>query len=650
MCGIIGFWNVAANISEARVSSILDGMRHRGPDGKGTLSYPGGAAGMVRLALVDLSDRGQQPLWSADGRVAILFNGEIYNFRSERSRLEAAGYRFQTTTDTEVILNLYLEHGLKFLERLRGMFAIALFDWRKTGDDGMPEVILARDRLGVKHLYLAHPGGDPTRVIFASEVQAILASGFVDPTIDRQSLAGYLAYGFVPQPGTLISGVRMLEPGTLEHYAPGKPVVRQRWWRMPAYEPRAESLDEAARRLRTILEESVALHAKADAPIGAFLSGGVDSTGVVALMRPHISDLRTYTLRFPDLDADDEVREAAETAKLFDCQHTVADVTSREIAELLPRYAGEMDQPSSDGLNIWLISRAAARDVKGVLSGLGGDEWFAGYPVTRRMVRYSSPLHAAAGSAAYWLSPLMPGGSLRRRVETFAARRDPITTWLQAHSVFPAQAASRMAGLEEPISQRRQLIEILGQDELDWQKETPLGLSCLLDTRIYMRHQLLRDADAASMAHSLELRVPFVSARLAEYSRTCADEYKLRPDGGNGNRYEASGSKRVLIHALGDLLPRSIANRPKKGFTLPFRRWLEGSLKPLVEDTCGDATVRRRGLLDPKAVAQARSTASRLAPYPNLWSLMILELWCRAVLDTPRPSNLLAAASAGQSE
>jgi asparagine synthase (glutamine-hydrolysing) len=644
MCGIVGLWNIPTERPLRNVVAMLEAMKHRGPDGRGTLEYAGGAAGMVRLALVDLSERGQQPIWSADGRVAILFNGEIYNFRDQRDRLEKRGYRFRTTTDTEVILNLYLEHGLDFHEHMRGMYALAIFDWRQSAPGGLPVMVLARDPLGIKPLYIAHRNGDPQQLIFSSEIRAILASGLVPAEICPEALAGYLARGFVVQCETLISGVRMLEPGTLERYVPGEPMVRKRFWRMPPAVARRESLDEAADRLRAVLNESVALHAMADAPIGAFLSGGVDSTGIVALMRRHMSDLRTYTVKFPDLPGTDEVSEAAAAAKAYDCNHTVVEVTSREVRDALPRFAGDLDQPSGDGLNTWLISRAAARDVKGVLSGVGGDEWFAGYPVTRRMSRYdtgvSGRAHSLAGEMAHLLAAWVPEGRLRSRFEHLATRRSALATWLQTHTVFPYELAGRMAGLgPHRAPQEAKFEALLSQDSDDWTKESMVGLSCLLDARVYMTHQLLRDSDATSMAHSLELRVPFVDMELAAFSRSCADELKLRPDGGSSDRYRDSGSKRVLIHALRDVLPPSIRDRQKKGFALPHMHWLRGEVAPLVEETCGSEAVVRRGLIDPRIVANLRKDAQAGVPgalYPGLWTLLILELWCRAVLDKYR--------------
>ncbi len=649
MCGIAGLWNTQLPEPATTVGAMLEAMRHRGPDGCGTLEFSGGAAGMVRLALVDLSERGQQPMWSDDRRVAIVFNGEIYNFREERRRLEDAGHRFHSTTDSEVILQLYLERGLDFHERLRGMYALAIFDWRKAAPGGLPQLVLARDPLGIKPLYLAHAKADRQSVVFASEMRGILASGLVRPEICRQSLAGYLGRGFLLQPATMISGVRMLDPGTLECYSPGEAMRSIRFWTMPSAAPRTETLDEAAARLRATLDESVALHAMADAPIGAFLSGGIDSTAIVALMRRRIADLRTYTLRFPDVQGDDEVSEAEAAARKYGCHHTTVDVTAAEVRELLPRFAGELDQPSADGLNTWMISRAAAHDVKGVLSGLGGDEWFSGYPVTRRMAHlsttFSGRVQTVAGQVASQFAGFVPGGRLRQRVENLAARRSAIALWSQGHTVFRPDVARRMAGIDRRDDEMA-MAAVLEQDG-DWAHETMVGLACRLDTRVYMANQLLRDSDATSMAHSLELRVPFVDLEIVKFSRTCADEHKLRSDGGDAGHYEGSGAKRVLIHALRDVLPPDIAMRQKKGFALPFERWMRGELADLVRDTCSREAIARRGLLNPDAVHAARAIDGRGGmAYPGTWTLMILELWCRAALDGRqgvRPANWAAA-------
>jgi asparagine synthase (glutamine-hydrolysing) len=652
MCGIAGVWNLRdGHDAEGAVGAMLDAMRHRGPDGRGMLAFDGGAAGMVRLALVDLSDRGQQPLWSADRRVAIIFNGEIYNFRAERKRLEHGGVQFRTTTDTEVILNLYLERGLESVERLRGMFALAIFDWRECSPGAAPVMVLARGPLGIKPLYVAAPTDNSNAVMFASEVRGLLASGLVARRVDPRALADYLANGFVVQPRTIISGVRILDCGTLERYVPGRPVERRQFWRIPRYEPRQETLEQAAERLRGVLEESVELHAFADAPVGAFLSGGVDSTGIVGLMRKHVPDLRTYTLKFPDVPQADESEFAIATAKAFSCRNTVVEVRGKEMTDLLPEHVRAMDQPSTDGLNTWLISRAAARDVKAVLSGLGGDEWFAGYPVARRMAYYAThPLgrvKAMAGKAASLLDHWLPEGSIRQRAHNLAARRSPLSAWLHSHSVFRRDQSRRMAGLSiEAAGDVGQLESYLAAISDDVRHESPVGLACLLDAGVYMGNQLLRDSDAMSMAHSLELRTPLVDVEIVRFSRTCRDEYKLRTDGGGDGRYEQSGAKRVLIQSIRDLLPDDIDRRPKRGFALPLMQWLNGDLRSTLMETCAPETIAGRGLIDPDVVAPLTKSRESIARnlYPRLWSLMVFELWCRAILDGP------AATAAHQSD
>jgi asparagine synthase (glutamine-hydrolysing) len=646
MCGIAGIWNGGHGELGAAVAAMLSAMAHRGPDGRGTLTRTGVSAGMVRLALLDLSDRGQQPMWSVDGRVVILFNGEMYNFREERHRLEQGGYRFTSHTDTEVVLALYLERGEEFVRALRGMFALALLDWRRSHIDEPPKLLLARDALGIKPLYVASVAGG-RGIVFASELRGLLASGLVPREVDRRGLVDYLSHGFVLQPRTMISGVRMVEPGTLERFVPGKGSANVRYWGLPPYEPRGESLGVAAERLQSIVRESVRLHAFADAPVGAFLSGGIDSSAIVALMREHVPRLHTYTIRFPETEGWDEADRAVKTAAVLDCMNTVVDVTGSDVVSVLPAFAATLDQPSTDGLNTWLVSRAAARDVKGVLSGLGGDEWFAGYPVTRRMARYASSMsgraQAMAGHLAKAMTSALPEGRIREHADNLAARRSALDTWIHGHTVFRRRQAAQMAQLpDEEETAVRELERVLDVTSPSWRSETVVGLSCLLDHRVYMGSQLLRDSDTTSMAHSLELRVPLVDVEIAAFSRSCADVHKLAPDGGRSDSYDKSGSKRVLIEALRGVLPDGLERAPKRGFALPFDGWLRGELAGMVEDCCNPTRIAERGLLDPDAagaVFEAWRSGNDAAPYPKIWSLVILELWSRALLDQPAPAT-----------
>jgi asparagine synthase (glutamine-hydrolysing) len=607
------------------------------------VTFEGGAAGAVRLALIDLSKRGDQPIWSSDRRVAILYNGEVYNHVEERSRLTAKGYAFRSSTDTEVILALYLEHGLEFAQRLRGMFAVAIMDWREGPPGGRPTLVLARDPFGIKPLYAAQPRGSGGPFLFASELRSLLASGLVPKVVNREALIDYLALGFVLQPRAIFAGVHMLEPGSLLRITPSGAMERRTFWRLPDAEPVSESLEEAARRLRAVLDESVTLHAMADAPVGAFLSGGVDSTGVVGLMIKRNPKLRTYTLRLKDSPQSDESTQADVFARSLGCESTLVDITGREMVELLPRFANDIDQPSTDGLNTWLVSQAAARDVKGVLSGLGGDELFSGYAATRNMAKYTSGrgrIYAWAGRLARTMRELAPGTYLDRRLEGLSSKSEPLTTWIDCRSIFGFTLASQLVNGGSVSDGRIEEIERgLSARNARWRRESHVGLSCLLDVDVYMRSQLLRDSDAASMASSLELRVPLVDLRVAEFTRSCADQFKLYPGGGGSSEYGQSGAKRVLIEALRDILPPDIANRPKRGFSLPQQHWMETDLKPLVEDTCSRRAIASRGLLDPDlAVMLAKdNSVRRWAAGPLAWSFVILELWCRAVMDHSKP-------------
>jgi len=642
MCGIAGIVGAARDCSQ-NLADMLQAQAHRGPDGSGFVAYESGAAGAVRLALVDLSERGQMPMWSPDGRVAIVFNGEMYNYVAERERLASRAYPFRSTTDTEVILALYLEHGLSFIDHIRGMFALAILDWRQCTSGGRPTVVLARDHFGIKPLYVAWPQGPSGPLVFASEIRSLLASGLIPREIDTEALQDYLAIGFVLQPRTIIAGVEMLQPGSLIRITPAGLIERRTFWRIPPAQAVSESFEESAERLRAVLDESVALHALADAPVGAFLSGGIDSSGVVGLMIRENPRLRTYSLRTIDALESDEAHQAESFARSMGCEHTTVEVSGQEVLELLPRFAAEIDQPSTDGLNTWLISRWAARDVKGVLSGLGGDEWFSGYPSNLKMLKLASGSgrpRAWMGRLAGAVRALVLETDLGRRLERVASLGCSLNTWVYYRRIFGYGWAARLvkdAGLHrngyQEIGQR------LSSLNPEWCSESILGLACLLDVDVYMRNQLLRDSDATSMASSLELRVPLVDLRVAEFSRSCADDFKMGSRGSKRTEYVNTGAKRVLIEALKDVLPANVAQRPKRGFSLPYIQWMETSLQPLMREICSRRVLAKRGLLDPDLavkLALGKST-HRMPSSLQIWSLMILELWCRAVIDRPAP-------------
>ncbi len=632
MCGIAGIWNAprADADSLARVAVMLSAMRHRGPDGAGSLEFPGGAAGMVRLAMLDPTSKGQQPMWSPEGNVAILFNGEMYNFRAERTRLEARGHRFVSRSDTEVVLRLYLEHGHDCLAMIRGMFALAIFDFRRQ-HDGVPELVLARDPLGMKPLYVSHWAD--RRLAFSSELRPLLRAGVAEREISHDGLIDFLTAGYISAPQTLVAGVRLLEPGVAEIHRVGEARRQLRFWSAPPYAPLAEAFEASAERLRAVLDESVALHAFADAPLGVLFSGGLDSTALLRLILTRVPQVKTFTLSTPHHRELGIASRVEALAQQLGCAHQHLEIGPADIAALYPRFVRDLDQPSTDGLNTWLVTRGASASVKGVLSGLGGDELFAGYPVHRRIVRREeAPLvQTVAAHLAHRVCEGWRPGRVADRAHAFADRRAALATWARPHTVFSDTAAARLLGVSAGARLDR-LARQLDRAAPGWQTETALGQAFHLDTASYLREQLLRDADHTSMAHGVELRTPFVDVEVVNFSRSCRDEYKLTA---TARRGYGEGSKRVLVEAMRDLLPSGIDQQGKEGFALPFAAWLTGPLQPFVEAATSVDAVRARGLFSPDAVTALVGQTHRRgsALYPELWALAVLEGWCSHVLD-----------------
>ena len=613
MCGIAGIWAPGhATDASRRLEDMLDNLVHRGPDGRGTWSFGSGAIGMVRLALLDLTDRGQQPLYACDNRVGIVFNGEVYNFRQEREFLEARGYRFQTRTDTEVELASFLEHGLNFAERLRGMFALGIVDLRSG-----PRLVLARDPLGIKPLYVAESGH---QIAFASEAQSLVRAGIVDGRLDSKGVEDYLNWGFVPGPRTVYSGIRLMAAGSIQVFEEETAAAR-RYYKLPSFRPRTRSIGEAAEELRETLENSVKAHAFADAEVGAFLSGGVDSTAISALMRPHVSGaLKTFTLRFPDVPGGEGESEQAEAwARRLECDHQTVDVTLQDISRSFDAFVAATDQPSTDGLNTWLVSRAAGRSVKGVLSGLGADELFGGYPTSRRISALRTPKGRSVQAIARAVG-LLGNHLTGDRLRGIAARSDSLAIWRHAHRALPASTLARL--LPDSHDGRAMLRATLQCEDPDWRRSPSVEQAAILDLALYMRDQLLRDSDVMSMAHSLELRVPFVDVNMVAFARSVPPEQKVRARSEAVAEYGGSGAKRVLLEAVKDVLPPDIFSRPKRGFSLPFDRWLNGPLRD-----------RLVALEDPRAPIwshvdrSALGALSSLPAFPARFSLVVLNGW-----------------------
>jgi len=577
MCGIAGIYayHYAANaVDRAELRRIRDHMAARGPDGFGEWISQGERVGLGhrRLTIIDLSERGAQPMTSADGKLVVTFNGEIYNYRQLRVALEARGRTFRTQTDTEVLLHLYAEKGEAMVNYLRGMFAFGLWDSEKNA------LLLARDPYGIKPLYYADDGWT---LRFASQVKALLAGGKVSSNHEPAGWVGFCLFGSVPEPFTTYQEIRALPAGsTLWVDRVGTREIKQYFSVADTYcnaEPaRSPASDEDLQRgVREALLDSVRYHLVADVPVGAFLSSGIDSGALVGLMRDAgQQEIRTVTLAFEEFRgrSEDEAPIAAEIAVQYGTRHTTRVVTEREFRDDLPKILAAMDQPTIDGLNTWFVSKAAHElGLKVAISGLGGDELFGGYPSFRDV-----PLCVCALA----IPGRIPGlGNVARRMLTglghFSRLGNPKAAGLLRYGGSYAGAYLLRRGLFMPWD----LESVIGVEtaRLGLRRLNPLrciesvlkprprsafGKVAVLESSLYMRNQLLRDTDWASMAHSLEVRVPLVDVELLRHLTTAPATYR-------------SKTKRLLANSPRVPLPSKVIERSKTGFTTPIHGWLQ---------------------------------------------------------------------------
>jgi len=626
MCGIAGWVGEAP---PELLPRMLDVLRHRGPDDSGLHTEPGVALGMTRLAIIDLVT-GRQPMSDADERYWIVFNGEIYNFRQLRAELEARGRRFRTQSDTEVIVQAYATFGAACVERLRGMFAFALWDRARRS------LFLARDRLGKKPLYYRHRDGG---LLFASEPKALLLHPAVSREVDWPAFHHYLAFGYTPAERSIYAGIVKLPPAHTATLADGR-LTLDRYWRLPpgrSPAARPATREETAAAVQTELREAVRLRLESDVPLGVFLSGGVDSSAVVASMREVTSGrIATFSIGFGRAFASyDELPYARLVAERFATDHH-EEVLEPNVAELLPAIVRHFDEPFADSSAIptFVVAQATARHVKVALSGIGGDETFAGYPrylgvrLSEHYARLPRWLRRGAGAAASllahdWRGSRNVGDWIRRFV---AGAETPMPDRYLGWTRFfgdadierlatPALRAELRPGLDE--AQRG---AYTGHGYGD-----PMDGAFRIDLATYLPDDLLAMADRMSMANSLELRAPFCDHRIVEASLAIPPSVKLP-----GRRL-----KGLLKTAFASVLPAAVLSHPKQGFMIPLGEWLRGELRPVMGQLLARAQVRARGFFEPAEVerlqhehlARVRSHADRL------WTLMIAELWMREYLD-----------------
>lgn len=598
MCGIAGIAALRGAIPDLpeRVATMCLAIRHRGPDDNGVELCAGSrvALGNQRLAVRDLSPAGHMPMVNAAGNLRITYNGEIYNADDVRRHLKRAGFRFRSTSDTEVILHGYELWGDDVVSRLRGMFAFAVVDERNNG----AKLFLARDPLGIKPLYYAVTSDT---FVFASECRAIVRSGLVSREISPNALVTYLRLGSVPAPLTIYRDIRALTAGamlTIDLDGNAATPSPRTYWTLPPPDQRRATEHRARADLRAVLVDSVTRHLVSDVPLGAFLSGGIDSTAIVALTRAALpqSTIRTCTLAFEGSITRD-VTLARVTARALDTEHVEVPITAEEVARDLDAIVAALDQPSNDGVNTYLVSKAARRaGLTVALSGIGGDELFGGYPSFRRLgpAVHAGSVGAAIGAARLVdaaASAVAPHHAITRILEwTAVGGGDAAAQYLGlrgffAESVLPALVSKDvLSSVESPL----QLIRALNADARPsksmWDNASRFELTC------YMRHQLLRDADVMSMAHSLEVRVPFVD-------RDVVEAVLALPDG-----VRAGHPPKRLLRAVVSNLPPEIRDRSdKETFTVPLDRWMLGPLRPQLGALIDRAEQSMDGLLLPGA-------------------------------------------------
>ena len=627
-----------SELGEAVTRRMMEAIWHRGPDEDGLLVAPSAVLGMRRLSIIDLPG-GHQPVFNETRDVGIVFNGEIYNFRPLRKTLESRGHIFRTNSDTEVIVHAYEEWGEQCVRELRGMFAFAIWDARSCGASGdaarRARIFLARDRIGIKPLYYTYADG---ALLFASEVRALIASGRIAPKIFPDSMEAYLLFGSVAEPSTLVEGVFSLPPGhslMMSADAPPRQPAPKCYWdfadaALQREGPGPKDMQEAAKQLRPLLEETVSDHLIADVPLGIFLSSGLDSTALVALASRIKSDLHTFTVVFPEQQFS-EAAISRESAKRFKTRHQELLLTPEDMLNQLDDAVGSLDQPTMDGLNTYFVSRAAHQaGLKVALSGLGSDEIFGGYSTFA-----STPRASFVAGLGRWIP-----GPFRRLSSAFAAKvsqgdavRKAAATWNSPTDFPHAYFFTRL--LHTPSRVRRMLAPYYQSAAYDqnaescWRlrmRETArqaarldsfTGVSCF-ELQSYMVNTLLRDTDVVSMANSLEVRVPFLDHKLVEFVARLPKHAK----------YRNNLPKSLLVEAMADVLPDKVVGQSKRTFTLPWQVWLRGPLGLRLSQELANLHPALLPFLNQRSVNGSwNNFVAGKTNWARPWSIYVLNQW-----------------------
>ncbi len=628
MCGIAGIVSLDRNpVNPGDLQRMCDAIAHRGPDDEGYYFEPGVGLGMRRLSIIDL-DTGHQPVHNEDGSIQVVFNGEIYNYKELRQDLLKRGHSFYTDSDTETIVHLYEEYGSRVVDKLRGMFAFALWD------SGRRQLLLARDRLGIKPLYYAYIRG---RLIFASEVKAILQLSEVDISLNWQSAQRLFMFLATPASESLVEGIHKLGAGQILTLAPNREPQVQQYWDVHFVPDYAHDENFFVERLRELLLEAVQLRMISDVPVGAFLSGGLDSSSVVAMMSGLVGKpIKTYTIGFED-SGFDETPYAREIATQFGTAHS-EQILATDALDVIEDIAWYLDEPLGDSSVIptYMVSKLAAQDVKVSLSADGGDELFAGYEkyVIESRERNYRYIPSLVRSGLGRVGKALPDSARGKNFLEHLAL-DGVDRYLDASTFFRLKDQKRLF--------RPEVFELMSGDPCrvetrslrkhgsDW-----LSSVQYLDLKSYLPLDILTKVDRMSMAHSIEARVPLLDHKLVEFAATIPPELRLRGD----------ATKYIFKKAMRGILPDTIIDRPKHGFAVPLRQWFKGRFDGFLHDLLLSDTSRRRGILNISYVEhliQLHRGGRELDS--QLWTLISFELWCRTFMDRKPAPRILGAAS-----
>lgn len=640
MCGIAGFTTKNWSAPPERIRQATATLIHRGPDQQGVFQSNLFSLGAARLKIIDL-DHGNQPILTDDGDGGIVFNGEIYNHRELRAQLEKLGHRFESHSDTETVLRAFLQWDRDCFAKLRGMFAVAL--WSKSGK----RIVLARDRMGIKPLYIARQDED---LFFASELKAL----FIHPEIDRRlSLAGldcYLALNYIPSPWTLVDGIEKLAPGDWLEWQDGK-VSTGSYWRLPFGVSNAYTLKSAKEELDGLMQESVREHLISDVPLGVWLSGGIDSTTILHYAaNASNSQLKTFSISFRGRSFD-ETEYVHKAVRQYETDHTELDLTPEvDLLGAIEEFAYYSDEPSADAgaLPVWFLSKLCKTKTTVALSGEGADELFGGYLTYRanriaaRARIFPQSILRAAIRSSHYLPVSDDKISFEYKVKRFleGALMSPARAHVYWNGTFSDTEKEVLVSQPLPASLKRIL------NELDGLPATSDDLApyLWLDQKYYLADDILTKSDRMSMAHSVEVRPPFLDHRIVEFAAKLPASLKI-----HGAR-----QKVILKELMKDKLPQAILQRPKTGFDIPAHEWLRGPLLPLLTDALHYGASECGDLLRPEVMDKFfRLHLERKANIGyHLWGLLILFLWMKkwriqaASLETPK---VLSQARAGAS-